>query len=550
MRTRLISILAMGVFSASASGQAAPLADAPAPSVLLAQMRPGATLEAVLANSRKTFRNLDANGDGRLDSADAELHQAVARAQLRAGSGMRILSSDLDGDGSVTEAELRTKRQYDQRLAEARAANADTDKTRLEDDLRKTMAADTDKDGRITWSEAANLATTRPGFEQSLSQGMPGQIREVLAFASAQQNSLSAADFEGVATKLFRSVDIDSNGTISLDEFAAVQRQIEERQHVASQALQQSREEEARAGCTLPPASPAARVVLLSAYEGDGLSTTAIGSQDVEIRTGSIMVEPGNEPLYVVIAGFRPAIWRFAGAVNRVERVALASQTTGSNSSRPDAKPLVGATGVPAEKITFLPRLTCLGYFTETPSGKAAVTAGIVRRETGKAPIVAGRYNVSGFSIPSGEIRTTDRTDKPQLIISKLAGTLKIEGGANVVVEAGASDLASEVARFYPGGIVEIDPATVVASEKTTRYDILPSQAGLLQLVQRGALVKNKSGELMIKQKIRFPAGLYGSQSARFLLLRGVPTPDGNPGHSCVISEETGRPLAGSSATC
>lgn len=47
----------------------------------------------------------------------------------------------------------------------------------------------------------------------------------------------------------------------------------------------------------------------------------------------------------------------------------------------------------------------------------------------------------------------------------------------------------------------------------------------------------------MINKKIRFPAGLAGAHSVKFLLLRGVPKPDGNPGHSTVISEETGEAL-------
>ncbi|HXJ34551.1 MAG TPA: hypothetical protein VMS22_11020 [Candidatus Eisenbacteria bacterium] len=42
----------------------------------------------------------------------------------------------------------------------------------------------------------------------------------------------------------------------------------------------------------------------------------------------------------------------------------------------------------------------------------------------------------------------------------------------------------------------------------------------------------------------RFPAGLAGAQAVSFTLGRGVPMPAGDPGHSCVISEETGLSLA------
>lgn len=72
---------------------------------------------------------------------------------------------------------------------------------------------------------------------------------------------------------------------------------------------------------------------------------------------------------------------------------------------------------------------------------------------------------------------------------------------------------------------------------------MLPQQAGLIQLVQQGALTQNSSGEFPIHRKIRFPAGLAGAHSVKFLLLRGVPLPDGDPAHSEVVSEETGQPI-------
>ena len=550
MKASSISAVLAAVLCASAAhGQAAPGAGAVPPSVVSSQAQPGATLDGVVASARRTFRDLDASGDGRLDGADAKLHEGAAGANLRAGVATRIMGSDLDGDGAVTEAELRAKRRYDQRTHEARDAMAQRE-AQVEDEVRRLVAADADKDGRVTWNEAAQTALANPSAAERLSHGQPANIREILAYAGKEQTALTASDFEDLAIKLFRGFDADGNGTISQDEFGAIRRQAEERQRAEAETLRLRRVAEARAGCELPKPSDAAKVVLLSAYGSDALSTTAIGSQDVGTGTGSITVEPGDEPLYVVVVAYRPVIWRFSGAVDRVERVAMAAHVTGPNSSRPDARPLAGATGLPAEKVTFLPRPGCLDVFTETPSGKAATTTAIVRRETGKEPVVAGRSQVSGFSVPSAEVRTTGRPDRPMLVISKPAGTLRVEGGANVVIEAGASDVASEVARFYPGGIVEIDPATVVASETPTRYEVLPNQAGLVQLLQRGALARNRGGEFLIKQKIRFPAELHGAHSARFLLLRGVPAPDGDPGHSCVISEETGQPIGRSGLTC
>jgi len=549
MKSWLISALAVAACASPASSQSpTPAAIVPPPRVLSAQIQPGMTLDGLLANTRRSFRTLDANADSRLDQDDATLHESAMGANLRISAAMQIMASDLDGDGSVTEEELRLKRRYDRRNQEGRDAQAGEAQLRVE--IGKVMAADADKDGRISWSEAVNFVSRTQNHDQHRSNGPQAQIRDLLAFIGPDRTSVTVPEFDQLALTLFRGADTDGNGTISQDEFAALRSQDEQRQRAEADARRQRRAEEARAGCALPKASDAAKVILLSAYESDSLSTTAIGSQDVGTGTGSIVVEPGEGPLYVVVAAFRPVIWRFSGAVERIERVVLAAQMTGPGSSKPDAAPLAGATGLAADKLTFLPRSDCLRHFSEVPSSHAAITAGIVRRETGKEPVVAGRYQVSGFSIPSAELRTTGRADRPMVIISKPSGTLRIEGGANVVVEAGTRDLASDVARFYPGGVVEIAPETVFASDKPVRYEVLPNQAGLLQLVQRGALARNQSGEFLIKEKIRFPAEMNGAHAARFLLLRGIPVPDGSPGHSCVISEETGRPLTRGGPAC
>jgi hypothetical protein len=129
-------------------------------------------------------------------------------------------------------------------------------------------------------------------------------------------------------------------------------------------------------------------------------------------------------------------------------------------------------------------------------------------------------------------------------VIIKPSGSLKIEGDtSNIVVRSGPQSLESEFRRFSPGGVIEIDPRRVVASMPVERYEVLPQQAGLLQLVKQGKLAENGRGEFLIKEKIRFPAELHGAHSVKFLLLRGVPLPDGSPGHSQVISEETGERL-------
>jgi hypothetical protein len=157
--------------------------------------------------------------------------------------------------------------------------------------------------------------------------------------------------------------------------------------------------------------------------------------------------------------------------------------------------------------------------------------------------VVVAHYEIGEVALPSGHVQKAKNDNAGLLVIHKSAGTLRIEGDpSGVVIQTGPRSLESEFKRFNPGGLVEIDPARVVSSLTAERYVVLPQQAGLLQLVRSGALAENRNGEFLIKQKIRFPAELHGAHAVKFLLLRGVPEPEGDPGHSCVIVEATGAP--------
>jgi hypothetical protein len=268
--------------------------------------------------------------------------------------------------------------------------------------------------------------------------------------------------------------------------------------------------------CALPPVTSDTEIVLLGAYEAHAQSSVVLGLQDNESRAGTIVVAPGDRPLAVILPTYRPTIWQFRGATQRIAWVVLTSLETAPNSgSHEDGPPLAGATGIAANRVRFLPRVDCLHYFYSRDSREGTEAIDIATRALGRAPdVIAGAYAVSGFGIPGGEI-----LDAP-------FGT-------------SANGLAGQ------GTVVAIDPAAVVGSQTPMRYDVLPGGYGLQQLVQSGALVPLKDGAYRVTRKIRFPAHLYGAGLAKFWLAKGVPPPDGDPGHSCIMSEETGKPLFG-----
>lgn len=587
--TRFIrsATLACSLFalSCAASAQEASTATSgpqltPAAKHFLPRLQPNTTRSNWTTIQRNEFQLFDADSNAELSVSDIEIHKIMRGADTRAVFIMQITRADVDNDGAVTEQELRRRLQYDQRMVAQRVLTPPS----IDSQIRQMMALDANGDGKVTLDEARQYAP--PAAVGAMDpMRWDERISQTLALLPAGKNTLPLSEFEEMAAAFFSAVDADKNDVVTKEEIEAyrlgnvapksaeekdgtkkqaektpqqiqaekIQAQKEQAEKIQAQKAQKEaelkaqKEAEQRAECPMPKPSDNAKVMLLSATDADALPTATVGSQDIAMSTGVVSVEEGSEPLYVVIASYRPVIWRFSGAVARIERVVLGASSAGRGDNREDIS-IAGATGVLADRVSFL-KAKCLGYFTEKPSIQAARTTSLVGKVLEKEPaVVAGTQRVSGFAIPSGEIRTPSRSSKPTLVIEKTGGTLTLKGNADVIVQtqSGAADLARDVGRYYPGGIVEMDPQAVVSSKPVERYEVLPGYAGLLQLIQSGALTKAKGREFLIHKKIRMPAEL---SNAKFLLLKGVPAPDGHIGHSCVLVEETGEPL-GSASSC
>ena len=502
---------------------------------LLQRFPPDTPLEKYLEAVKTNFLVADADGDGTITQRDIDLHTVMEGVSARNEALRRVLRYDLDGDGFVTEDEVRRVATYDARgqvalLANNKSSNpqpsaADIVARQIDMTVRTIMALDTDKDGKVSLAEGGKVEAGNRGRGAN---GPAERARQLLKLDGVVNGELTLAAFQAAVEALFRQVDTDKNGVISQQELTDYRTRAEQ------------------AGCEMPAVSDKAKLVVLSSFQTEAVSSVTLGSQDIAITAGRVGVEPGTEPLYVVIASNAPTIWQFSGAVERVERVVMSSVRNTPNSADPNRPALVGASGIAQEKVSFFAKLNCVRYFDVAPSSVSAQSVATIRAVTGKTPeTVAAKYSVFGFRVPSGGIESV-KIEKEQgkgvITIEKPQGTLKLSGSASsLVVQAGPSRARDEMNRFSPGGVIEIDPKTVVGSAPATSYEVLPQQAGLVQLLASGALTQNSLGEYLVREKIRFPAGLYGAQSVTFLILNGTPYPDGDPGHSCVVMEESGQ---------
>lgn len=502
------------------------------PEFTVSLLRQYPTTEKQMARVGEMFTTADVDGDGQMTPADSALFARVYRASTTARAIGELLAYDLDGDGAVTEAEARAVV-----ISQARGdAAARQDERRV----RTVMAADTDNDGRITIAEAtAKAVATIPRTPEN--QSLAAQLN--LYRGRPVETPISRDDFAEIVRDIAKALDTDGDGTVSSAEMTKAQTAWSAQDRAAAEAKRQREEEAAYAArCPFPKPSDQAQLVLVSSYHGGAISTAAIGSLDDTATTVAVDIEPGETPLYVVATSYEPTIWRFTGHTERLERVVLTAYRT-IGATEDAGAPSAGATGVAADKLSFLQaRATCVRLFESYPSSDAALVIAALRKATGKEPIaVAVRNAITQVALPSASLPPVPAEAPATIFFRKPSGTVTIRG-ANATVDPGNHDLADRFRAIYPGGVVTIDPASVVALKPAVAYEVLPAPVGLLQLEESGAIEWDRaSREFQIKRKIRLPSGMVGPFAYRFLLRAGVPKPDGKPGDSCIVSELTGE---------
>jgi hypothetical protein len=470
---------------------------------------PGVRLQGYLDRLRVHFRWMDANVDAVVSAADLEPHRRDDAALRRSQSIGGLLRLDLDGDGIVTRAEVveGETRQVRARTRENPKLGADelSILRRIDRTVNTAMNADLNKDGRIDWTEMQAF-----GRQSRISSIPPYQYRMIMAVDENGDVAVTTEEFERAAERVFRLIDSDKDGVLSKEEFDTLyraHREIVRSEFTDAGEVDMRRQQEAtKQACALPDASATATGVLVEASGADALSTATIGAQWIATETGIIDIEPGASPLYILVNSYSPVIWQFFGAVDRIERLVLAGESTGSDRSEREGIPLIGAIGVPRERITFFGQPGCIAFHAGPTVVRSQAARATLRRHMGWQPL-------------------TIEPRKP------------------------APTVPRDIAQVHSAAIVDIDPRTVFASAPVERYEVLPRAAGLIQLEQDGAITRNSAGEFLVHKKIRFPAGLYGTHQARFRIQKGTPMPEGDPGHSCVIVEETGMALY-NGATC
>lgn len=315
--------------------------------------------------------------------------------------------------------------------------------------------------------------------------------------------------------------------------------------------------------CALPAVPDGARVMLVNGYGGLALSTLALDSQDAVTSVDDLEIEPGDEPLYIIASSYGPTIWRVAGATARVKTFIAASFGI-------DGKTSAGVIGIDRRSVKFTTS-ACAPSLSDAerilrnrlPSAdKPQVADPIASAVSATKRIYRMMY---GF-----EASITPPSGGPTHF-ARLPGAIDFEP----ISQAGRV-LWKRAMQMHPGGVVAIDPASVVASGQVEPYETLPEEAGFAQLVENGTLKAMEwrnayvdgdgDGAVMITGRdigrtpdfrvplgfrvlkpMRMPAhpAIYSIGDPLLYVEDGVPVPEGDPGGACIMSAADGSTLKG-----
>ncbi|MFD1704226.1 EF-hand domain-containing protein [Methylopila henanensis] len=456
-------------------------------------LRSGLYVEQFVAEALRPFRAADVGNDG-LDAADVALARRRLDAFGRAQNASLFVGADLDGDGVLSQEERELARLGP---AGARAPGAKDERfDRL----------DRDGDGRITLQDAVSA----PG-PSSVFRGVgEGSVEPFMAFDSDGDGRVMASEAEQALRRIFSIVDRNGDGLIATEEFQAAQA-----------PLRIAAIEKNAPSCEVPRVADGQQIVAFGLSGGDAVPTATVVGQNEDSTTAELVIEEGDQPLYIVLTSGDAMIWRVAGAKDRVARLVLASAKAG-----PSGLSAAGVVGLPADKVMVAPR-GCFGSFSKPGSPEADAARSALRRALGRAPdAFGGAYKATALTLPAMTVAKASR--KPD------------------DAPAGFDPRTwRDALRFAPGGVVEIDPATVVAGAPVVAYEVLPQQVGLAKLVGEGAIERVGGTFRIVKPIPRFPAGLAGAHSVGFSLAPGVPRPKGDLGHSCIAVEDGSEPASG-----
>lgn len=266
---------------------------------------------------------------------------------------------------------------------------------------------------------------------------------------------------------------------------------------------------------------PASDIVVYAAGAYAGRTTGfQIDQSGHEATQIDVAVHQPDKPVVLMLGAYEPTVWSVGwSAKTRIAAVLLSGYHRQAVAGLEPGTPLI---------VSSYDNKGPCGYFYVTPEDLKPLNP-IAKRLFGRPvgmvfPAIKGKV-VVGLPLAAGTPLKTSSAVKPEHfrdLNAPLAGPAGVADALRrgLLRRATASDAdawADAVGRAAPAG--DIPP---VAGQSAPRR-------------HKPALYNT----YVVLKPFHYPAGLYGGNSAVFLIPKGVPQPDGNPGHSEVYDFNT-----------
>lgn len=369
-----ILALSLGAVQAQESGTPDEFATVRSAMTLLQIGSDGITQEEILARLTKPIRQFDRDGDG-LDLADAARQVRIEKAAVRSSTLAPLLQLDLDGDRTVTGAELAEALAYPSVFGRSARGSE-----------QLFTARDANKDGDLTWDELMLLDEQQT--ESIRRMGIEQFLESVSVFTSKYGDRFTLDDAGALAPVIIRLLDTDGNGLATIGEIQALQ----------VTAGRPPAEEPVPASCEMPDVPTGAKVLLVGAYEGLRYASANFGDITEDTGFADVKVEEGDTLLYVVLSAYSPIVWNFAGHIDRVAKVIVSGYRLG------------GVVGIEADKVTFLEGRDCITRAYDFASVDGFRAKGQVHNLLGAEVAAGGSYGLGEIAIPSMTVDATNES--------------------------------------------------------------------------------------------------------------------------------------------
>lgn len=484
------------------------------------------TLESFIAKLLAPIRR--AREPGRLTRQELTDRAVAERAAQRAQEVTEILRYDLDGDGVLVRAEAEQASVYSGRPGNE-PGRRNWEQVRGEQLLERIFEADGNADDRIDLAEMlawADKQADQPNRKSTLQE-------LALELDANGDGATTVAEAETRARQLFARYDLDGDGVIDEDRRREVNR-------IESSRKSQAKLERNAERCGMPPASADARIVLFSTHRAQAVSSVAIDGPMEATLTAGVTVEPGTEKLYLVLAADRNMIWRIDGAVERLTNVVLLEGE--SDPLRSSA----AVTGIDRSLVFWGPQETCALLRGTTAVQQTAARFTVLH---GRPPDVFEQVDaITSVHVPSMEIVGVRR--EYAVPVKRTACRVALGRGGVVFspdnvagAEAAPCDwIRAEAELEFPGGVVELDPSSVLGRRPAVAYEVLPSPFGYRKALDDGVLTDLSEGFdirfRVEKQLPYFPPAAGRGRQMVFELAEDIAMPRGKTQRICVLDSE------------